>query len=600
MRSASSLLLSVTLVGCATPWATLAVDLRTDLRPGADVVTVRTSVVQGADTHRRTVAALVGQDFLRGVRVAELSHLTPGPTRVSVELVGPEGALVAQRSILVTLDVGATAATVVAAAGCFDGELCEADCRADADCGDRESGCAEASCEAGVCLSRGDDAACGEGGRCDPTRGCRIETPSSLDHVETTFVCELINGDDRDDESLNRTHTRFNLAATDRGAPAIVGDALHLFFGDSRGWRAIWGVGEDPDSVGRVPLAEVSQDLRALCAELELYVTDDVPSVAADRHPDVLRDFEGAYLHAPEGESIRDYVDRRVPFFETATSSFAGTAEVPSGALGDAEGAYVFWAARSGTGAVGAMRRSFVARWDGGPRLSQRILYALDDVAWERPLGGHFIHVAPVAHGGYVYLFGAGETRSLATPPGGIPRDGVHLARVAADRLEAAGGVELWSADEDRWIASEELRLPSRVGLPATLERDARGVYELGAQSVESVGLFVVAYHQLPAGAPSRVRLAVAARPEGPWVTADVLASGSAAFRARHCCEGARCPGEQILRCDRGDLYGAYALPLIEAEWTPAGVVLDVPFVVSTLEPRNVALFRARVVVRGS
>jgi len=82
-------------------------------------------------------------------------------------------------------------------------------------------------------------------------------------------------------------------------------------------------------------------------------------------------------------------------------------------------------------------------------------------------------------------------------------------------------------------------------------------------------------------------------------VAADVLTPGSPAFGERHCCEGARCPGEQILRCDRGDLYAAYALPLIEAEWTPTGVTLDVPFLVSTLEPRNVVLFRARVIVRG-
>ncbi len=599
MRSRSPLLLAATLLGCATPWATLAVDLRTDLRPGADVVTVRTTVARGADVCQRTVAALAGQDFLRGVRVAELDHLAPGPARVSVELVGPEGALVAQRSALVTLEAGATAATVVAAAGCFDGELCDADCRTDADCVDRAAGCAAASCEAGVCLSRADDAVCGEAGRCDPARGCRIESVSAVEHVETELVCELINGDERDDESLNRTHTRFNLAATDRGAPAVVGDELHLFFGDSHGWRAIWEVGEDPDSVGRVSLADATRDLRALCEGLDLYVTDDVPSVAADGDPTILRDFEGAYLHAPEGESIRDYVDRPVPFFETATSSFAGTAEVPSGVLGDTEGAHVFWAARSGTGAIGAMRRSFVARWDGGPRLGQQIRYALDDVAWARPLGGHFIHVAPVANEGYAYLFGAGETRSLTTPPGGLPRDGVHLARVPLHGLDAAGGVELWSVDDGRWIRSEELGLVSRVSLPAILERDALGVYELGAQYVESVGLFVVSYHQLTAGTPGRVRLAVAARPEGPWSTADVVASGSAAFRERHCCEGASCPGEQILHCDRGGLYAAYVLPLIEAEWTPSGVVLDVPFVVSTLEPRNVVLFRARVIVRG-
>ncbi|GAB5549373.1 MAG: hypothetical protein SangKO_091330 [Sandaracinaceae bacterium] len=451
---------------------------------------------------------------------------------------------------------------------------------------------ARASVDAG---SRSDAAGpgldAGEGARIDA--GAPDAGPPPLvavERVSRDLVCELISGDEIEYESANRTHTRFNLRGTDLGIPAVVGDDLHFFFGDTHGYREIWRVGEDPDSVARAPLAEVRADLRALCDRLEFYVTDEVPSTAADTDGRILRDFEGAYLIAPPGERIRDYIDRPVPAFETETGSFAGSFEVPAGVLGRRDGAYVFWATRPGTEAIGPMRMSFVARWSGGPRLTQQILHRLDDLSWDRPLGGHFLQVAPVERDGLLYLFGTGEYR----------RDGVHVARKPIERLEEPGGFELYDPRSGAWVEASALDADARAAIPATLDEGVRGIGELGVQYVEDAGLYVMMFQQASdTSGGNHMALAVARRPEGPWLETSIIAMHDPAFAARHCCLGDTCPGEQILHCDRAGLYGIYPLPLIETERTDGGIVLDVPFVASTWQPYNVVLFRTRVLVRG-
>lgn len=415
-------------------------------------------------------------------------------------------------------------------------------------------------------------------------------TITSVERESRTLVCKLISGDELGYESDNRTHTRFNLRGTDLGIPAIVGDDLTLFFGDTHGWRDIWRVGEDPDSVARVSLSAARADLRALCDQLDFYVTADTPSVAAAGDPSILRDFEGAYLTAPPGERIRDYIDRPVPFFETETGSFAGSFEVPAGALGRPDGAYVFWATRPGTGSIGPMRLSFLARWAGGPRLNQQILYPLDDLAWGRPLGGHFLQVSPVERDGFLYLFGTGEYR----------RDGVHVARKPIAQIDVPGGFELYDPRLGDWIAATSIGADERAAIPAVLDEDVRGIGELGVQYVDSAGLFVMMFQQLSdTSGGNNMVLSVAQRPEGPWTSVPIITMHDPLFAARHCCVGDRCPGEQILHCDRAGLYGIYPLPLIESTRTSEGVVLDVPFTASTWQPYNVVLFRTRVLVRG-
>src|SRR5690606_21033721 len=158
---------------------------------------------------------------------------------------------------------------------------------------------------------------------------------------------------------------------------------------------------------------------------------------------------EGGYLGAPPGESIRDYIDRPVPAFETADSSFAGSFEVPSGAISHAGQTYIFWSTRSGTGDIEPMRLSFLARWEtpGRSPLFYQILHRIDDLEWGRPLGGHFLQIAPVIRDGYLYLFGTGHYR----------QDGVHLARKRADDIALPGGFELYDPRTGAWSAAEGL-----------------------------------------------------------------------------------------------------------------------------------------------
>lgn len=403
------------------------------------------------------------------------------------------------------------------------------------------------------------------------------------------LVCKLISGDELLYESDNHTHTRFNLRGTDLGTPAIVGDALHLFFGDTHGFRRIWHVGEDPDSVARVSLSATRADLSTLCRALDFYVTPDEPSVAAVEDARIRRDFEGAYLGPPPGRSIRDFLDR--PALESEHGAFAGSFEVPTGAITHDDRTYVYWSTRSGTGEIVPMRLSFVAHWEtaGSSPLFQRILYPIDDLDGARPLGGHFIQNAPIVRGEHLYLFGTGLYR----------RDGVHLARKRAADIATPGGFELYDPRHGTWVLAEALDADARAAIPATIDEDVRGIGELGVQYVEEAGLYVAMYQQLSdLSAGNRMIMQVARRPEGPWSGTTIIAMHDPEFVTRHCCVGETCPGERIIRCDRGGLYGIYPLPLIEAVAEGDGFALTVPFVASTWQPYNVALFRTEVIVR--
>src|SRR5690554_890225 len=423
-----------------------------------------------------------------------------------------------------------------------------------------------------------------------------VPTSLRVSMTERELICKLISERELNWETENYTHTRFNLRGTDLGTPAIVGDELHLFFGDTHGFREIWHIGEDPDSVARVSLEAARQDLTTLCRDLNFYVTGDIPGVANPVDARIQRDFEGGYLLAPPGESIRDYIDRPVPAFETPSGSFAGSFEVPTGAVTHNGETYIFWSTRSGVGAIEPMRLSFVSHWPsaGASPLNYQILYKLDSLAnlgLDQPLGAHFIQVAPlVAEDGYLYLFGTGLYR----------RDGVHLARKPADDIANPGGFELYDPRDDSWTSATSMDAPSRAQIPAIIDEDIKGIGELGVQFVEEAGLYVVMYQQLSEhSAGNRMIVQVAPTPTGPWTKETVILMSDPLFALKHCCiPNGECPGERVIHCDRGGLYGIYPLPLIEAVPDGDGWTLKVPFVASTWQPYNVVLFQATLSVQ--
>jgi len=395
------------------------------------------------------------------------------------------------------------------------------------------------------------------------------------------LLCKLINGTGINDPTPNQTHTRFNLKGTDLGIPLVTGSDLHLFFGDSVGYKVIWDFGEDPDAVAHIPLATAQADLTQLCSALDFYVTADVPSVAHGVDSSIQRDFASAYMTPPAGETLSKYISQPPPGFP----NIPGTFEVPTGAVEHGGAAYLFYA-----GAVELSPRiratvGYLARWSapGSSNPAYQILFPVDQLA-NGALGGHFIQVAPVAHGGFVYLFGTGDYR----------RSPIHLARKPVDALASPGGEELYDPAKLAWVAAGSLSQAEREAVGPVVESE--GVGELSAQWIDEAKLWLLLYQRelhdaLGNIVDNRIILRLSAQPQGPWsdpVTIVDMADPS--FQAVHCC-GSTCQVQQVLHCNKAGLYGAYALPLIAS----GPGTLDVPFLVSTWDPYNVVLFRAKV-----
>ncbi|MCC6874910.1 MAG: hypothetical protein IT378_11445 [Sandaracinaceae bacterium] len=101
------------LAGCDGGGHELLVDLRTDLRPGIELVAVRTSVRRLPDPASLPPVerpALENALVSSGLRIAEWAGLATGRYRVNVELLSASGALVASRPADVELstDFGVT------------------------------------------------------------------------------------------------------------------------------------------------------------------------------------------------------------------------------------------------------------------------------------------------------------------------------------------------------------------------------------------------------------------------------------------------------------------------------------------------------------
>ena len=400
------------------------------------------------------------------------------------------------------------------------------------------------------------------------------------------FVCKLINGASTRDPSDNHLQTRFNLTGTDLGVPLVTGSDLHLFFGDTMGYEVIWPPGQDPDSVGRIALDTVTADLTTLCRQLDVYVTPDDPSVAHATDPSVLRDFAGAYMTAPPGGSLDQYIAQHPPGFP----NIPGTFEVPTGAIFSGGNAYVFYAGLVTKTPSTFATLSYLAKWSapGTAVPGYQIVRPVDRLVGGE-LGGHFLQIAPVENAGTLYLFGTGQYR----------HSGVRLARKPIADIETAGGEELFDPTTHAWKLASSMTQSEREAI-APLVEGADGVGELSVQHYAEASLFLMMYqrelHDASGGiTDNRVVVRVARAPEGPWSDATTIFDmADAGFRASYCCD-ATCAPTQILHCDRAGLYGAYALPLAHAPAKEDLPSIDLPFVVSTWDPYGVSLFRVQL-----
>lgn len=176
----------------------LVVDVRTDLTPGVDFFTVEAALAAPAD--RRVIPAVMGQDFVGAVRLAEFDGLPEGNYQVVVTAADASGGVAGRRTVRVelTTDLSVTVtlsrscqgvvcpmagddpARVTCAAGrCVEPECSDVapercapgDCARDADCAPVVE-CNEGLCVEGGCLFVPDDSACAPEQLCAATLGC--------------------------------------------------------------------------------------------------------------------------------------------------------------------------------------------------------------------------------------------------------------------------------------------------------------------------------------------------------------------------------------------------------------------------------------------
>lgn len=196
---------------CSPGRATLFVDLRTDLRPGAELGVVVVSLP--GEARREEHAVDVDADYLSGVRVATFRDLPRGDAALRLDAHDADGHLVTTQrvrlevraetavTVLVTRDCAGVdcddpAAPAACVAGACVAEECAAaealcagsECARDADCV-APVACATPRCVAGACLF-GDEGACGSGEYCDLEAGCAI-APVALSPLPTPLDLRL-------------------------------------------------------------------------------------------------------------------------------------------------------------------------------------------------------------------------------------------------------------------------------------------------------------------------------------------------------------------------------------------------------------------------
>lgn len=210
MRLALTAVLLITVAGCGQE-RQLVAELRTDLRPGIEFVSVETRVTNagGAVVAMAALPVYTTTDFFAGQRVIEAHGLASGTHTLALRLLDHTGREVAHRNAVVSVQ-GTTLVTVLVTRDC-GGVVCPpsggspseteclagrcvrpecvvedpascptSTCASDRDCAHAVS-CVRATCVSGACFSVGDDTRCGARQWCDPTLGCRDLDPSLLD-----------------------------------------------------------------------------------------------------------------------------------------------------------------------------------------------------------------------------------------------------------------------------------------------------------------------------------------------------------------------------------------------------------------------------------
>lgn len=252
------LALSLWLLAACDGEGTLVVQVRSDLTPVREFALAR---VRLEGEPREVVSAAVDhREWGRGVRVAEITGLTPGRQSLEVRLELPDGQVVASRAASAEIVSGVRVVTVLLTRAC-GGVVCPGDgdpadavachagrcvpascveeegpascggaCETAASCAVPEGGCVVAECSpSGTCLSVPDHAACPSGQVCDPRVGGCVPSEAPCARW-SPFDAPVALGPAID-------------TGSDEYGPSLSADGLTLYFtrqtdGQSRIWRA--------------------------------------------------------------------------------------------------------------------------------------------------------------------------------------------------------------------------------------------------------------------------------------------------------------------------------------------------------------------------
>lgn len=196
--------------GCGGGGTRLLVDVKTDLAPGIEVDRVRVRVTAPAGGPSAELAAVPGDDWLAGRRVADFAGLrgehalaveallegTVVLSRpVSLDVVGERGLTVILsrdcRGVTCPADDGDPTATACLGGACVDDTCTEESGSCADECADA-SGCPPGPpctvpvCDEGVCLLRAETSACDSGQACSPEVGCRSSGPRPVSAARLT------------------------------------------------------------------------------------------------------------------------------------------------------------------------------------------------------------------------------------------------------------------------------------------------------------------------------------------------------------------------------------------------------------------------------
>jgi hypothetical protein len=169
-----TLLVASLLTSCGTDPIVVTVDVRTDFVPGVDFVQVvteftRTQEERSGEVRETTIVVTGTEDFLGGVRAAEIHEVMPGEVAVRVRLVDAGGRNVGDREVILTVE-RSYAATVLITSNCL-GVACPAPAGSPA-----LTECLDAECIDPRCSAQAPELCpppCERNADCAPTPGCR-------------------------------------------------------------------------------------------------------------------------------------------------------------------------------------------------------------------------------------------------------------------------------------------------------------------------------------------------------------------------------------------------------------------------------------------